>query len=87
MSLSLHPCRPENRIAVVSHADFLRHTLSAFAGAEMQDIDSLVRAFNNCEMRSFVLSGGSLSSQGRADPTAFPGGREWLPDAASRLGR
>ena len=72
---------------MVSHADFLRHTLSAFTGPENQDNNNLMRMFNNCEMRSFVLSGGSLSSQGREDPTAFPGGREWLPDAASNLGR
>ena len=47
--------RPEQRIAVVSHAGFIRHTLSAFAGSlPPQPAEALEREFLNCELRTVV---------------------------------
>lgn len=49
------PRRPEQRIAVVSHAGFIRHTLSAFAGSlPPQPAEALEREFLNCELRTVV---------------------------------
>lgn len=48
-------CRPEQRIAVVSHAGFIRHTLSAFAGGlPAVAAEALQREFSNCELRTVV---------------------------------
>ena len=48
-------CRPEQRIAVVSHAGFIRHTLSAFAGGlPTSAAEALQREFSNCELRTVV---------------------------------
>lgn len=47
--------RPEQRIAVVSHAGFIRHALSAFAGSlPPQPAEALEREFLNCELRTVV---------------------------------
>ena len=53
------PCqglrRPEQRIAVVSHAGFIRHTLSVFAGGlPAAAAGALEREFSNCELRTVV---------------------------------
>lgn len=49
------PVRPEQRIAVVSHAGFIRHTLSAFArGLSGAAAEALEREFLNCELRTVV---------------------------------
>jgi len=51
------PVRPEQRIAVVSHAGFIRHTLSAFArGLSGAAAEALEREFLNCELRTVVRS-------------------------------
>ncbi|KAK9839328.1 hypothetical protein WJX81_008390 [Elliptochloris bilobata] len=64
--------RPEQRIAVVSHAGFIRHALSAFAGG-LPDApaEALQREFSNCELRTVVLSDASVCAR---DATWFPGG-------------
>ena len=50
-----HFCRPEQRIAVVSHAGFIRHTLSAFAGGlSGAAAAAMEREFLNCELRTVV---------------------------------
>lgn len=52
-----HLRRPEQRIAVVSHAGFIRHTLSAFAGGlPGAAAQALQREFSNCEMRTVVTA-------------------------------
>ncbi|BDA46810.1 Phosphoglycerate mutase-like protein [Coccomyxa sp. Obi] len=68
--------RPESRIAVVAHAGFIRHTLTAFADtlpAGSQEV--LTKEFQNCEMRTVVLSDTSIPAP--KDSTQFPGGRQW----------
>lgn len=72
-----HACRPETRIAVVAHAGFIRHTLSAFA-PELPPANQaeLTREFLNCEMRTVVLSDTGIHAP--EDPTAFLGGRQCL---------
>ena len=83
MMTALHACRPESRIAVVAHAGIIRHTLAAFAeGLPAAVQPDLTYEFNNCEMRSMVLS--DTTVRPLPDKTRFPGGREWeksnLPD-------
>ena len=83
MMTALHACRPESRIAVVAHAGIIRHTLAAFAeGLPAAVQPDLTYEFNNCEMRSMVLSDTTVRPP--PDKTRFPGGREWeksnLPD-------
>lgn len=57
-------CRPEQRIAVVSHAGFIRHTLSVFAGSlPPQPAEALQREFLNCELRTMVCTLLSFNSQ------------------------
>lgn len=69
-------CRPETRIAVVAHAGFIRHTLSAFAhDLQPASHGDLTREFQNCEMRTMVLSDTGIPAP--KDSTAFPGGRDW----------
>ena len=71
-------CRPESRIAVVSHADFIQQTLSLFAaGLPKAARESLTEEFANCEMRTVVLSDASSGSAAQPDPLHFPGGRAW----------
>ena len=67
--------RPEERIAVVSHAGFLRHTLEQFAGPGMAD-PLLLREFQNCEMRCLVLAPAINGSTGPCLQASvnFPGG-------------
>ena len=68
--------RPESRIAVVAHAGIIRHTLSAFAkGLPRAAASDLTQEFNNCEMRSVVLSDASVAPP--PDKTRFPGGHQW----------
>lgn len=70
-------CRPESRIAVVSHADFIQQTLSQFAAALPEAArEDLTSEFANCEMRTVVLSDAS-SASAQPDPLHFPGGRAW----------
>ena len=61
---------------MVAHAGIIRHTLSVFAtglpAALQQD---LTEEFNNCEMRSVVLS--DTAAAPAPDNTRFPGGRQW----------
>ena len=69
-------CRPESRIAVVAHAGIIRHTLSAFAkGLPRAAASDLTQEFNNCEMRSIVLSDATVAPP--SDKTRFPGGHQW----------
>ena len=69
-------CRPESRIAVVAHAGIIRHTLSAFAkGLPRAAASDLTQEFNNCEMRSVVLSDASAAPP--LDKARFPGGHQW----------
>ncbi|KAK9863081.1 hypothetical protein WJX84_008016 [Apatococcus fuscideae] len=71
--------RPEQRIAVVSHCGFLRHTLRTYAsefGTHAQD--ELLRDFNNCEMRSMVLS--DFEGSTLHDSTWFEGGKDCCND-------
>ncbi|KAK9810253.1 hypothetical protein WJX72_007356 [[Myrmecia] bisecta] len=79
--------RPEERIAVVSHCGWLRHTLGTF-GETLPDAAgiSLTRDFNNCEMRVVVLTD-THSPPPAKDATWFPGGRDWqwqTPAAAAK---
>ena len=68
--------RPESRIAVVAHAGIIRHTLLAFAaGLPAAARSDLLVEFNNCEMRTMVLTDTSVEPP--ADKTRFPGGHEW----------
>ena len=68
--------RPESRIAVVAHAGIIRHTLSAFAkGLPRAAASDLTQEFNNCEMRSVVLSDASVAPP--PDKSRFPGGHQW----------
>eukprot|EP00884_Botryococcus_braunii_P017257 jgi/Botrbrau1/4214/Bobra.0044s0017.1 len=57
--------RPEKRIAVVSHAGFLKHTLQAFHGKLSQE-------FVNCEMRTLVVTDTQNSVEPPHEPTRFP---------------
>lgn len=69
-------CRPEQRIAVVTHCAFLRHTLRPYAsefGTFGQD--ELLRDFNNCELRSMVLS--DFEGSTMHDSTWFQGGKDY----------
>ena len=73
--------RPESRIAVVAHAGFIRHTLTAFADtlpAGRQE--DLTEEFQNCEMRTVVLSDTGIPAP--KDATRFPGGRQWQDSLA-----
>jgi broad specificity phosphatase PhoE len=68
--------RPERHIAVVSHAGFIRHTLSAFASELPEDAqEELTREFRNCEMRSVVVSDTGIAAP--KDEAYFPGGQLW----------
>jgi hypothetical protein len=67
--------RPETRIAVVSHAGFIKHTLAAFARDYASPVmrDSLAREFLNCELRTVILADVAGAAPLR-DNTHFPGG-------------
>ena len=61
---------------MVAHAGIIRHTLSAFAeGLPAAVQPDLTQEFNNCEMRSMVLSDAAANTP--PDKTRFPGGRQW----------
>ena len=81
-------CRPESRIAVVSHCGWLFHTLSAFSHANAPVKSPPIKSaapgthaqsseldvdFQNCEMRTMVLTD-PRSGPERGDPTWFQGG-------------
>lgn len=69
--------RPEQHIAVVSHSSLLRHTLASYADVEApSDVQQhLLQYFENCEMRSMVLTDAARppADTGR-DPYHWPGG-------------
>lgn len=70
-------CRPEQRIAVVTHCGFLFYLLSSFGHeCSLPVANSLHKTFDNCEMRSFVIT--DAAGPPRPDPTCFGGGRSWL---------
>lgn len=70
-------CRPESRIAVVSHCGFIWHTLSAFVHPEAPEAAAdFRRDFNNCEMRTVIVTDPNSTSD-QPDPTHFAGGRDW----------
>ena len=67
---------------MVAHAGIIQHTLSAFASTLPHEAtEDLTREFNNCEMRTMVLSDASVPAQ--PDPLHFPGGRAWQGAAAA----
>ena len=69
-------CRPEQRIAVVSHCGCLSHSLKPFASQfGIHGQDELLRDFNNCEMRSMVMSDFEGSSM--HDSHWFEGGKDY----------
>ena len=66
---------------MVAHAGIIQHTLSAFADdLPRQAAQDLTREFQNCEMRTVVLSDTSIAA--KPDPLHFPGGRLWQGAAA-----
>ena len=82
-------CRPESRVAVVSHCGWLFHTLSAFSHDNAPTKSPPLAAaapgmharsseldvdFQNCEMRTMVLTD-PRSGPDRGDPAWFPGGQ------------
>ncbi|KXZ41269.1 hypothetical protein GPECTOR_589g656 [Gonium pectorale] len=72
--------RPERNIAVVSHSSFLHFTLSCFAHAAAPAVQAeLHKWYDNCEMRSVILTDDSMDGAAAAaahgpDPWHFPGG-------------
>ncbi|PNW75247.1 hypothetical protein CHLRE_12g518950v5 [Chlamydomonas reinhardtii] len=72
--------RPEREIAVVTHSSFLHFTLSCFGhGAATQVQGELHKWYENCEMRTVVLTddsdeGVAAASHGATDPWHFAGG-------------
>ncbi|KAK9830223.1 hypothetical protein WJX72_010435 [[Myrmecia] bisecta] len=68
--------RPEARIAVVTHSSFLYYMMSQFghAGAPLVK-GELHRWYENCEMRTVVLSD-SGGGGGNLDDLWFPGGHQ-----------
>lgn len=67
--------RPEPRIAVVSHSSFLFFTMANFGlHASTLVQGELHRWYENCEMRTIVLSDDAGS--GALDPLWFPGGHQ-----------
>ena len=91
LKLMLCFCRPESRIAVVSHCGWLFHTLSAFSHAEAPVRSPPINRappgahtrsseldvdFQNCEMRTMVLTD-PRSGPDRGDPTWFQGGHSF----------
>lgn len=73
--------RPEQRIAVVSHSSFLFFTMANFglhASAPIQG--ELHRWYENCEMRTIVLS--EDAGSGNVDPLWFPGGHQLQREGA-----
>ena len=69
-------CRPEQRIAVVSHCGFLMHTLCQYAESfGLQAQEELLREFNNCELRSMILS--DFEGSTLHDSTWFQGGKDY----------
>ena len=74
-------CRPEQHIAVVTHCGFLFYLLSSFGHECAQPVAYILhKAFDNCELRSVVIS--DAAGPSRPDPTYFPGGRGWLGTVA-----
>lgn len=70
-------CRPESRIAVVSHCGFIFLTLSAFGHECAHSVqEEMHRGFDNCEMRSMIIT--DAAGGGRFNSSWFPGGRECL---------
>ena len=77
MMLLCASCRSEQRIAVVTHCGFLFYLLSSFGHeCSLPVANSLHKTFDNCEMRSFVIT--DAAGPPRPDPTCFGGGRSWL---------
>ena len=73
--IGLMYCRPEQRIAVVSHCGFLMHALCQYAESfELQAKEELLREFNNCELRSMILS--DFEGSTLHDSTWFQGGKD-----------
>lgn len=73
--------RPEQRIAVVSHSSFFFFTMANF-GLHTSSLvqGELHRWYENCEMRTVVLSDDSGS--GTLDPLWFPGGHQLQQEGA-----
>ncbi|KAL0034530.1 hypothetical protein WJX79_006951 [Trebouxia sp. C0005] len=73
--------RPEQRIAVVSHSSFLFFTMANFGLHTSALIQGeLHRWYENCEMRTIVLSDDAGS--GTVDPLWFPGGHQLQREGA-----
>ncbi|GLC37740.1 hypothetical protein PLESTF_001519300 [Pleodorina starrii] len=73
--------RPERHIAVVSHSSFLHFTLSCFGQGAAEAVQGeMHKWYDNCEMRSLVLSDDSeeaaaaMAAGGTADEWHFAGG-------------
>ena len=70
-------CSSESNIAVVSHCGLLFYMLASFGHECGDSVQSyLHKGFDNCELRSMVLSDGSGAA--RPNPTWFSGGRMCL---------
>eukprot|EP00887_Chlorella_sp_A99_P002998 scaffold9.g2998.t1 len=68
--------RPETNIAVVTHSAFLWFTLTCFGYEYVKPVrDNLQRWYENCEMRTVVLSDGG--GAGIPDRTWFRGGEAY----------
>lgn len=70
-------CSSETNIAVSSHCGLLFYMLASFGhecGESVQNY--LHKGFDNCELRSIILS--DTSGMSRPNPTWFPGGRMCL---------
>ncbi|GAB4821611.1 hypothetical protein N2152v2_008657 [Parachlorella kessleri] len=68
--------RPETHIAVVTHSAFLWFTLACYGNEYSKRVrENLQRWYENCEMRTVVLSDGG--GGGVADMTWFPGGHAY----------
>ena len=72
-----HACRPESHVAVVSHCMLLAYMLSSYGHQCSPDAQTgLRRSFDNCELRSIVLS--DSAGRSRPQPLSFRGGRACL---------
>ncbi|KAK9915171.1 hypothetical protein WJX75_005575 [Coccomyxa subellipsoidea] len=66
--------RPERRLAVVSHSSFLFYLMQNFGHQVSTTVQGeLRRWYENCEMRTVIISDGGGESGG-LDPLWFPGG-------------
>lgn len=74
--------RPEQRIAVVSHSSFLFFTMANFGLHASTTVQGeLHRWYENCEMRTIVLS--DNAGEGNLDPLWFPGGHQLQREGAA----